>query len=85
MAKLNDNTVFSVVLSVIFGTLKFYSDLDMAELCYVRDTFKSSIVNYGYQDNYKPVYLLFFFFGGKDFVCTKTRHKQNSGSKTKIS
>ena len=63
MAKLNDNTVFSVVLSVIFGTLKFYSDLDMAELCYVRDTFKSSIVNYGYQDNFKPV----FFFLTKRF------------------
>ena len=81
MAKLNDNTVFSVVLSVIFGTLKFYSDLDMAELCYVRDTFKSSIVNYGYQDNFKP----FYFFWQKDFARGETCHKQKSVNKTKTS
>ena len=30
----------------------------------------SSIVYWGYQDNFKPVY----FFWQKDFACTKTRH-----------
>ena len=31
----------------------------------------SSIVYWGYQDNFKPIY---YFFWWKDFACTKTRH-----------
>ena len=41
----------------------------------------SSIVKWGYQDNFKPVN--FFFFWRKDFACTKTHHKEKSTNKTK--
>ena len=42
---------------------------------------KSSIVNWGYQDNFKPVY----FFLQKDFARTKTFTSKNELTKTKIS
>ena len=45
----------------------------------------SSIVYWGYQGNFKPVYFILFFFSGKGFVCTKIHHKQKSANKTKIS
>ena len=46
----------------------------------------SSIVYWGYQDNFKPVYLfIIIIFLIKDFKPTKTRHKQKSTNKTRIS
>ena len=34
----------------------------------------TSIVYWGYQDNFKPVYLFIYFFWEKDFARTKRRH-----------
>ena len=43
----------------------------------------SSIVYWGYQDNFKLFFS--FFFWWIDFTRTKTRHKQKSTNETKIS
>ena len=42
----------------------------------------SSICNWGYEDNFKPVYLLFFL--RKDFKCIKTLTNKKPTNKTKI-
>ena len=53
--------------------------------CIAKTYDQSSIVYWGYQDMFIFLFYFILFFWGKDFAPKKTRHKQKSASKTKIS
>ena len=68
---------FEIILTLFLPTLN-----KSVLIKFQNDHIVSSIVKWGYQDNFKPVY---FFFLRKDFAHKKILHKQKSTIKTKIS